>query len=110
MVPPGKQRLRVGQTEPGTRSKEHRSQESVLTVPGQQYRWARRAGTPQGGRQARQGGGSGDATSAGSALDLRPASPEPGQGAASSCCRGPLARLVTAPGQGGVLPLPMDRR
>lgn len=67
MVPPGKQRLRVGQREPGTRSKKHRSQESVLTVPGQQYHRAQRADALQGGHQARLGGGSGDATSAGSA-------------------------------------------
>lgn len=110
MVLPGKQRLRVGQTEPGTRSKEHRSQESVLTVPGQQYRRAQRADAPQGGRQARRDGGSADASSAGSAQDLRAAPPEPGPGAASSCCRGPLARMVTARGQGGVLPLSVERR
>lgn len=73
MVPPGKQRLRVGQTEPGTHSKEHRSQESILAVPGQQYHRAQRVDALQGGHQARLGSGSGDATSAGSARDLRPA-------------------------------------
>ena len=55
MVPPGKQRLRVGQTEPGTHSKEHRSQESILAVPGQQYHWAQRVDALQGGHQARLG-------------------------------------------------------
>lgn len=110
MVPPGKQRNRVGQTEPGTHSKEHRSQEPVLTVPGQQYHQAQRADAVQGGRQARLGGASGDAPLLAllETCVLRPRSQPWERPAPAAGARSP--GWSRAPGQGGVLLLSMERR